>query len=314
MELQTFTQESLETLTKVDPPSLKKNNKPQTQEVLNEETRENGTQVTLLENHLRQSSESLRTEVQAEDLNREELGTDSGSADTSAPLLEHPQNLSLVMQKIVCEETAAQPIPDSEGESNHSQQITFEAEVHHNENEEVSDSPEPQIMNAFPFNIPPSSMHSAEYGSDENCVHMYTQPLADTSGASSQLFVAYTSMQPDSHRNDRENCSSSPIVMRDRNGVDESSSTLPLQNMDNSHAYLLVGDTNTCSSHFLPDEIRRRYHQYDDRTNTVEFEQLTAHVTGEDLSVETEPNNDRHLMDSADVHVVRQISAASSQR
>ena len=61
----------------------------------------------------------------------------------------------------------------------------------------------------------------------------------------------------------------------------------------------------------LADLARYRYRECYNRANTIGHEQLMAQVIGEDLSVEmSEPNNDRHLMDSANVHVVRQISAA----
>ena len=210
------------------------------------------------------------------------------------------------MQQIVYEETAAQPNPDPEGESDHSQPITFEAEVHQDENEEVSDSSETQIVNVFP-----SPMHSAECVSNKNYEHVCTRPLADTSGASSQLLVTYShvSMRPDSCRNDGN--LSPTMMMRDHSSVAESSSILPLQNTDNSQAYPVVSDTSCPSFH--PDNLRHRYHQYCDRTNTIGHEQLMAQVTGGDLSVEmSEPNNDRHLMDSANAHVVRQISAAAN--
>ena len=306
MELKTFSVDNVTNKEKVDS-SLAENYEPKKQEIQKKESQEDETQVILIENHLQQSSDSLRTEVQARDLNREDLDTDSGSADTSTTLRDPPQNLSLVLHNVVCEETEVQP--NSEGESD-PQQITFDAEVHQDGNEEVSDSPDSPIMNLFPtFNTPPYPMYSAEPDSVENGVPVYTQPLADTSGESSQLLVTYTCVRPDLRRNGLENCTcnSSPTMTRDRNGVDESS-ILPLQNTDNSQARLVVGEVN-CSSLFHPDDLWDRYHQHDDRTNTVQYRQLMTEVVGgsESLSNELEPNNDRHL--TVNANVVRQISA-----
>jgi hypothetical protein len=266
---------------KVDP----SNHEPQRQGVQNKEDQEDETQVILLENLLRQSSDSLKTEVQARDLNREDPGTDSGSADTSTTLRDPSQNLSLVLHNVVCEESGAQ-------------QITFEAEVHQDGSEEVSESPEPPVVN--PFNTPSSPMHSAEPDSEVNGMHVihYTRPLADTNGESSQLLV--TCMQPDSSRNDLENRNlSAPTVMSDCNGVDESS-TLPLQNTDNSQAYLVVSDVNYPCIH--PGNLRERCRQYDDTTNTMQYRQRVAHVVGGDLSNgPLEPNNDRYMVDNPDI-------------
>jgi hypothetical protein len=304
LELQTFNGGNVDTVTneeKVDP----SNHEPQRQGVQKKEGQEDETQVILLENLLRQSSDSLKTEVQARDLNREDPGTDSGSADTSTTLRDPSQNLSLVLRNVVCEESGAQPnCTDPEGGSDSSQQITFEAEVHQDGSEEVSESPEPPVVN--PFNTPSSPMHSAEPDSEVNGMHVihYTRPLADTNGESSQLLV--TCMQPDSSRNDLENRNlSAPTVMSDCNGVDESS-TLPLQNTDNSQAYLVVSDVNYPRVH--PGNLRERCRQYDDTTNTIQYRQRVAHVVGGDLPSEPqEPNNDRYVVDNPDI--VTQMSA-----
>ena len=275
----------------VDPP-LMDNHESRRQEI---ESREDETQVILLQN-LRQSSDSLKTEVQVRDLNREDPNTDSGSADTSATLRDSSQNLSLM--NIVCE-------ADPEGGSD-SQQITFDAEIHHDGSVEISDSPAPPMI-------------SAEPDSNE-----YIQPLADTCGESSQLLVTY--VRPDSHGNGLENCNMpAPTVMSNCNDVDESS-TLPMQNTDNSQAYLVVSDPNYSSFH--PENLRDGYLQYGNRMNTIEYRQLAAHVVGGGISNDLEPNNDRCMVNNGEavrqvtvdnerlardpnVHVLRQISTDS---
>ena len=235
------------------------------------EKKENQEEVILLQN-LRQSSDSLKTEVQVKDLNSKDPGTDSGSADTSVTLREPSQNL--------------QPNHmDPEGE-NDSQQITFEAEVHHDGNEEASDSPVPPMISA-----------------SNEC----TQPLADTCGESSQLLVTYTCIRPDLHGNGPENYNvPTPTVMSNYNGVDEST-TQPLQNTDNTQAFLVVGNSNYLSFH--PENLREGCRQYDNVMNTVQRQRLAADVVGGSLSNDLEPNNDRVGNDET----ARQVTVGNEQ-
>ena len=269
---------------KVDP-SLVDTHELQRQGVEKMENQEDETQVILVQN-LRQSSDSLKTEVQVKDLNRKDPSTDSGSADTSITLREPSQNLSLELRNVVCEEAVEQPNHmDPEGGSD-SQQITFEAEVHHDGNEVVSDSP-----------VPP--MISAEPDSNE-----YTQPLADTSGESSQLLVTCY-IRPNSYGNGLENCNTpAPTVMSNCNGVEESS-TLPLQNTDNSQAFLVVSNPNYS---FHPENLR----QYDNRANTLEYRQFAADVVGGGISNVLEPNNDRYIQ-VGNGEAARQVTVSNEQ-
>ena len=248
---------------KVDP-SLVDNLESQRQK---KESQEDESQVI---QNLRQSSDSLKTEVQVKDLNSKDPGTDSESADTSITLREPSQNL--------------QPNHmDPEG-GNDSQQITIEAEVHHDGNEEVSHSPVPPMISAEPE---------------------YTQPLADTSGESSQLLVTYTCIRPDSHGN-----MLTPTVMSNCNDVGESS-MLPLQNTDNSPSCLVVSNPNY-SSRFHPENLQEGYHQYDNRTNTTEYRQLVSHVIGRGMSNDVEPNNDRCIQVGSG-EAARQVTVDNEQ-
>ena len=302
LELQRFNQERVDTEEKVDP-SSSGNHKLENQE--------DEAQVIPIENLLGRSSDSLRTEVQAKDLIREDFGTDS---DTSTALPDPPRNLSLVLRNVVCEETEAQRNPEGEGDS---QPIIFEADVHQHGDEEVhvSDSPEPLeiTVNQFPTcNTPPSPMHSAETDSDQNGINGYAQPLADTSGESSQLLVTYpctcTRMRPDLPGNGLENCNLSSAVTRDHSGTVDESSVRPVQNTDNSRAYLVVSDASRPLFH--PDNLQDRYHQYDDRTNTTERRRLLTQALGGGLPRdELEPDNDRQLVDDTDI--ARQVPGDS---
>ena len=297
LELQRFNRESVEE--KVEPSSLEHHEL---------QKQEDETQVIPIENLLGQSSDSLRTEVQAKDLIREDFGTDS---DTSTALPDPPRNLSLVLRNVVCEETEAQRDPEGEGDS---QPIIFAADVHQHGNEEVhvhvSDSPEPPMVNRFPTcNTPLSPTHSAETYSDQNGINGYAQPLADTNGESSQLLVTYTStrthtcMRPDLPGNGLENQNlSSTATTRDESSIQ------PVQNTDNSQAYLVVSDASRPSFH--PDSLQDRCHSYDDRTNTAEHRRLVTQVVGGGLPRDDlEPDNDRQLVDNADI--VRQVPGDS---
>ena len=290
LELQTLNKETV-AVTNVDEvdPSLVDNLESQRQK---KESQEDEPQVI---QNLRQSSDSLKTEVQVKDLNSKDPSTDSGSADTSITLREPSQNLSLELRNVVCEEAVEQPnYTDPEGGSD-SQQITIEAEVHHDGNEVVSDSP-----------VPP--MISAEPDSNE-----YTQPLADTCGESSQLLVTYdTCIRPDSHGNGPENRNiPTPTVMSNCNGGEESSTLpWPLQNTDNSPACLVVSNPNY-SSRFHPENLQEGYRQYDDRANTTEYRQLVAHVVGGGMSNGVEPSNGRCMVGNGEA--ARQVTVDNEQ-
>ena len=325
MELQIFNQESVGNITdkeEVDP-SLAENHEPQKQEVREKESQEDETQVILVDNHLQQSSESLRTEVQARDSRQENLGTDSESTDTSITLRDPQQNLSLVLHNVVCEEVGDETttqVPSNPVGENDSQPIVVEVEVHQDGNEETSVSPESPIINPVPiFNAPLSPMHAAEPDSVEDSV--YAQPLTDTDGKASRLLVP--TRQPELHGSSLANHNPSPTeTLRYGSGVDSSTDcSLPLQDTTNSQARLVVSDANCMSFH--PDDLHAKCRQYDNRTNSMQYRQLAAQVGGGDLWNE-EPNNDRQLMDNADIpadnehltsdpDILRQISTDSEE-
>ena len=310
-------------LEKIEPESLNDNmtdkqnvdlpssgsHKPQKQEVSSKET---ASQEMLLEDPLRQSSDSLGTEVQDKDPKQEDLGTDSGSTDTSTCvfyLQPNQLNRTLVLNNPVHQEvgdgTAAEALSSPVGEGD-SQPITFEAEVHQDGTEEISLESESATTNPIPmFSTSLSPRHLAEL--DSSGLPVYAQPFADTCGESSQLLVS--NLRPDLPLGSSpENCHSSPTDTRNN---DESCCTEcppPMQDTSSSQAQLVAPRPHYSS--FNPADVRNTCQQNDDRMNSMQFRQRVVELGGRSMWTE-EPNNDRHL--NGDVDIGRQISTDSEE-
>ena len=296
--------------------SFTENHEPQKQEVLCKESPEaDEAQVLLVENDIQQSSDSLRTEVQVKDVEQEDLGTDSGSADTSTTMHDPQQKLHLTLDsgKLVCEEVGEEAMTvqsNSVGESD-SQPVTFDAEIHHNGNEEVSDMPETVIVNPVPvFNAQLSPvhlhLHVREPGDVEDGV--YTRPLADTCGESSQLLVAnLLGSRPQNHQPQP----TAEIMHEDNELHTCSDCSPPMQiSLSSGQPRLVVSSFPgaPCSSIHCED-LQDTYQRIDDRMNSQQGRQLATEIVGVDLWNEQRPDNNRQLMDNADV--MRQISTDS---
>ena len=277
----------------------------QKQEGSSKEILDNESQEMLLEDNLRQSTNSLGTEVQEKDPKQEDISTNSGSADTSASVF-YPQpnqlNRTLVLNNPVRQEvgdgTVAEALSSPVGEGD-SQLVTFEAEVHQDGNEEVSLESESATTNLVPmFSTSLSPRHLAELDSSE-----LPQPFADTCGESSQLLVP--SMWPDLPLRSNPENRHSPLT--DTRDNDESCCTEcppPMQDTSCSRARLVAPDAPY--SYFNPADVRDTCQQNEDRMNSVQYRQ----IEGGTMWTE-EPNNDRHL--NGDVDIGRQISTDSEE-
>ena len=291
--------------------SSKENHEPHQQG--DQDIKESQEEETLIhahvENHLHESSESLRAEVpeardvrQGEDL---ELGTDSGSADTSVTLRDPQQNISLVLHNVICQEVG-DARATAEVQPNTVVHSDSQPTLHVLEAGDHEEEPFSPVMNLVPvLGAPVSPMHSAEPVSVADSV--YTQPLTDTDGEASQLLVPELA-----GRSSIDSCNLPPTEGRDSSSSVEDSSAdclQPLPDTNNSQARLVISNAN-CPL-FNPEDLQGTYHQYNNRTNTREYRQFVSQVVG-GSSWNEEPNNDRHLANGADV--ARQISAADSEQ
>ena len=303
-------------LEKIEPESLNDNmtdkqnvdlpssgsHKPQKQEVSSKET---ASQEMLLEDPLRQSNDSLGTEVQDKDPKQEDLGTDSGSTDTSTCVFYLQPNRTLVLNNPVRQEvgdgTVAEALSSPVGEGD-SQLITFEAEVHQDGTEEISLESESATTNPVPmFSTSLSPRHLAELNSSG--LPVYAQAFADTRAESSQLLVS--NLRPDLPLGSNPENRHSPLT--DTRDNDESCCTEcppPMQDTSCSRARLVAPDAPY--SYFNPADVRDTCQQNEDRMNSVQYRQ----IEGGTMWTE-EPNNDRHL--NGDVDIGRQISTDSEE-
>ena len=290
--------------------SFTENHEPQKQEVLCKESPEaDEPQVLLVENDIQQSSDSLRTEVQVKDVEQEDLGTDSGSADTSTTMHDPQQNLHVTLDsgKLVCEEVGEEAVTvqsNSVGESD-SQPVTFDAEIHHDGNED--DVPETVIVNPVPVcNAQLSPMHlhlhAREPGDVEDGV--YTRPLADTSGASSQLLVA--NLLGSRLQNHQPHPTAEIMV---DNACSECSPPMQITLSSGQPRLVVSSFPGAPCSSIHREDLRDTYQRIDDRMNSQQGRQLATEIGGVDLWNEQRPDNNRQLMDNADV--MRQISTDS---
>ena len=271
------------------------------------DTQEDEVSLPILHSNLQQSNASLKTEVQEEsDLFQEGFGgRDSGSTDTSTTINHPGENLSLELGDAVHENVGNDAAQSSPGGERSSQVITFDADVHQDRYEEQSDSPESTLVNEAPMFVASSttSVHLPELIGTDNYVDVYTQPLSDTSGASSRLLVPNVPLE--STREDHQRPPNEILT------YDDESCQSPIQVTGGCQARLLISSCpSITSSSIHHQDIQDRYQQIDGRVNDQRSRQLASECSGMDLWNE-EPNNDRHLTNSDDL--IRQISSESEE-
>lgn len=249
-------------------PSSYQSQSPHEREVPTETNNGNVMRASLLERQ--ESSDSQRTEVQANELKLDGVSTSSGSAATSAASC-GPHTHTLVLKNPVRQEVGDGTTTDEQSgpELDTSEdEVTFQSpENYRGRNEEA-----PSIMNGVPAQSPTDDAYisptaAMDMTTDTSQLCMENQPPLN-------LQASHLS----------NNQSSSPVGLPTTETADracQSDLDAPVEHEDRSNGFMYgVQHSGAACLPLLPGDIKVKSQQTADKMNTIDFRQRTVEVAG----------------------------------